>query len=165
MSTTFQRSPATLWLRSQIETDVGFPCGDGIIPEGSGWGTQQPNLPTSKFTPWLVLTTMTARPIAMAGSLAPGAAQEDWNIPYVIQSIGQSRTQAETVADAARAAISALRGTILDLHTNFVEAPNNFKIAEVWWDSIGGINVTSQTDPPFYGEQDQFTLELKKRLT
>lgn len=165
MSTTFQRGPATAWLLANLKTDLGIPVGDAVIPQGSGWGVAQPNLPGSNFTAWVVLTTMTARPIPMAGSLAPGAAQEDWNLPYVIQSIGQTREQAETIADQARQILGGYKGTILDLHTTFVEAPNNFKIAEVWWDSIGGVNVTSQTDPPFYGEQDQFTLELKKRLT
>jgi hypothetical protein len=163
MGTTFQRAPLTAALLTLIATESGFPCGDGIIPEGSGWGASQPNKPGSTFAPYSVLTTLNAVPAPSTGSI--GDPQEDWHIPYMLQCFGVARTQAETFADKVRPIMSALRTTIFDLHSNFVAAPNNYKVQDCWVASIGAVNVTPGTDPPYYGQQDQYTLWLAKRRT
>lgn len=173
MSTTFQRAPVTAYLLEYLETETDFKCGDGVIPTGAGWGTTQPNKPAGlptlfgaaggQFVPYTVLTTMTASPAPGTGSI--GTPQEDWHLPYVIQSFGVARLQAETMADKVRAVMTALIHTIIDCHTNDVVAPNNFKVQDVWQQSVGGINRTPGSDPAFFGQQDQFVIWLAKRRT
>lgn len=174
MSTTFQRSPVTAHLIAFLAAlelgpqNVSFLVGDHVIPDGSGWtttglGKPGPNNPDSKFKSYMVLTTMTAVPAPGTGSL--DVPQEDWHLPYLLQVFGQRRDQAEATMDWVRASMGALTQTIIDCHTPVVPAPNNFKVQETWWNSIGGINRAPGSDPAFYGEQDQFTLWLSKRRT
>lgn len=169
MSTTFQRAPLTKFLLDYLTAlemgpqNLSFPAGDAVIPQDSGWGTGEPNKPGSKFKPYFVLSTMTATPAPGTGSIANP--QEDWHVPYLLQAFGSSRIQAETLMDWTRASMDSLTHQIIDLHSLAVPAPNNFKVQQVWQQSIGGVNVTPGSDPMFYGEQDQFTLWLAKRRT
>lgn len=164
MTTTFQRAPVTDFLLNYLNTvDLNgstYLCGDGVIPVGSGWNTKQPAKPGSTFKPYMVLTTMTAIPAPATGS--PPSPQEDWHVPYLLQVFGIARKQSESLMDWVRVALGQLTHVAIDCSSKVVPAPNNFRVASVWSQSIGGINVTPGTDPLFYGQQDQFTLWLMK---
>jgi hypothetical protein len=109
MSTAIRRKPLTDAVLAAIR---GLTLPDstpmlaevGSMPLGAGWGTSQPNDPLGPgFAPYYVLTTMTAVPSQDAGSLA--APQEDWHIPYMVQSFGVAHQQAEWAGDEARTAL------------------------------------------------------------
>lgn len=164
MSTTFQRSPLTNHLLHWIKEHTSFEVGDAVIPKNAGWqkvaAKPQPNAPGGTFTPYTVLTSMTAVPAPGTGSIAE--TQQDWHIPYVIQSFGVTREQSERLADKVRISIGELTHEILELKTD--DAPQNrYRVQQVWFPTIGGGNVTPGSDPMFYGEQDQFVLWLAKR--
>lgn len=130
----------------------------GSMPLGAGWGTHQPNDPTGPgFAPYYVLTTMTAVPSQDAGSIA--APQEDWHFPYMVQTFGAAHEQTETYADKARNALAAMKDTILAL------GASNYKISQIWTSQIGGINRVPDSDPPYFSQQDGFTLWVAKRST
>lgn len=161
MSTTVQRRPLTAIIATQLRTvqvnGADVLVGVGSMPEGSGWGTKSPNDPTGTFTPYLVLTTVTAVPSADAGSVA--GPQQDWHMPYLIQSFGVTHDQTEWMADKTRDALAALRNEILDL----VDA--KYRVQQVWTSSIGGVNRVPQSDPAFFSQQDGVTLWIAKRRT
>jgi hypothetical protein len=163
MSTAIRRKPLTDAVLAAIR---GLTLPDstpmlaevGSMPLGAGWGTSQPNDPLGPgFAPYYVLTTMTAVPSQDAGSLA--APQEDWHIPYMVQSFGVAHQQAEWAGDEARTALDGLRGTILAL------GASNYRISQIWTSQIGGINRVPDSDPPYFSQQDGFTLWVAKRST
>lgn len=168
MSTIFQRRPLTAAVIAALtEVQVGVPgspsdtqdalVGPGRIPLGSGWGTSDPNAPGEYFVPYFVVTIVTAVPAQDSGSFAHP--QEDWHVPYVIQSFGVTQDQAEWMADAGRIALDSLDQQILQC------GESKYKVAQVWTSQIGAPNRVPQSDPPFYGQQDGATLWMMKRRT
>lgn len=131
--------------------------GDGVMPLDSGWGVNSPNTPGQVFTPYVVLTTMTATPAADSGSIQNP--QQDWHIPYVVQSFGVSRAQCRWMSDHTREALAALKDEI------FALGDGNYKVQQVWTGSMGGVSRVPQTDPAYYVEPDGVTLWIAKRRT
>lgn len=128
----------------------------GSMPLGAGWGTSQPNDPAGPgFAPYWVLTTMTAVPMANAGSIADP--QADWDFPYMLQSFGVVHDQCEWMADLGRNVLAGMKDTILAL------GESNYKIRRVWTSQIGGINRVPDSDPPYFSQQDGLSLQVAKR--
>lgn len=154
MSAQIQRRLLTNALITTLET-LGKPVGDGVIPEHSGWNGAGPNAPSSSFIPYLVLTALTATPAPLTGSLAEP--QGDWHMPYSVQSFGVTRDQGEWMADKARTAFDVLSKTVIAL------GDASYKFQQIWTASIGGNNRVAQTDPAYWGQQDQVVFWLAKR--
>lgn len=167
MSTTFERRHLTEALRVALTAvQVGDPAhpgssldalvGVGSMPADSGWHGE-PNAAGSFFVPYFVLTTLTATPATDTGSLANP--QQDWHIPYAVQSFGVSHAQAEWMADRGRIAVASLKNQILQC------GESKYKVQQVWTAQIGAVSRVPQSDPPFYGQQDGATLWMAKRRT
>lgn len=150
MTATLHRRPLTAALLESL-LDAGKPVGDGVIPPGSAW-SGEPNAPGSTFTPYLVLSTMTAN----TSSGPVGDPQGDWRLPYLVQSFGASREQAEWMADEARELAGGLRGQVLVL------GADRYKVQQVYSASIGAVNRVDTYDPPYWGQQDQIVVWLTK---
>lgn len=153
MSADIYRGPLTDHLLEALAA-VGKPLGDGQRPPGAGW-VGQPNSPGSKFVPFLVLSAGTST--RTSGSL--GKPQSEWQLNYLIQAYGVQRTQCDWMADKARDVLGALK------NTNVVLGPTEYRIQQVWTNSIGGINPNYATDPPIWSQQDQIVLWLSKETT
>lgn len=167
MSTTFERRELTAAVKAALTAvQVGDPnnpgstldalVGVGSLPLGSGW-EGEPNAPGSFFVPYFVLTTLTATPAADTGSLANP--QQDWHVPYAIQSFGITHDQAEWMADRGRVAVTSLKGQILQC------GASKYKVQQIWTAQIGAVSRVPASDPPFYGQQDGATLWMAKRRT
>jgi hypothetical protein len=107
--------------------------------------------------PYFVITTLTAAPAMDSGSLANP--QQDWHIPYSVQSFGITHDQAEWMADKGRIAVGALKGEILQC------GESKYKVAQVWTAQIGAVTRVPNSDPPFYGQSDGATFWMSKRRT
>jgi hypothetical protein len=146
MSVAIARAPLTDLLLATL-AGGGFPVGDSVIPPGSMW-SGQPNAPDTTFTPYVVLAALTAS--NSAGTIT--APQADWRVPYLVQSFGVSRRQAETLADRARQLLVDLRRTVVTL------GAVDYTVQQCWIDSLGGLNRVDTTDPPHFGQQDTVTV-------
>lgn len=121
-------------------------------PKNAGWDGD-PNAAGSTFVPYFVLTPMTA-------TLATGPmddSQADRNIPYAVASYGADPVQVEWAADRARAALAALQ------HAIVTSEDANYRINQVRTDVIGAIGAVDVTEPPFFGQVDQYVFALGKR--
>lgn len=156
MTTSLRRGELTGQLLVTLRT-LGKPVGDGRAPrkgEGAGWDGP-PNLPTSTFTPFLVLSALTA-----GRSSGPfGDPQGDWQLPYMLEAFGVDRDQCEWMADTARDSLGQLRGSKLTL------GDATYKVQQVRTDSIGGIVPVMVTDPPFFGQEDGITVWISKEIS
>ncbi len=149
MSTVLARAPLTALLLTTL-AGAGVGVGNGVVPTASGWDGQ-PNAPGSAFRPYLVLVTLAA-----SASTGPvGDPQGDWRVPYLVQSFGASQQQAEITADAARLVLAGLRGT-----THTLGVPHT--VLQVWSESIGAVTRVDVSDPPYWGQADQFTVWITK---
>jgi len=128
---------------------TGIPVGLAHAPDGGGW-QGQPNLTTSDFIPYGVVTPTTAT--QASGPL--GDPQGDRQIPYSVASFGVQAEQTEWVADKLRAVIGALKKTTVVL------GDGSYKIQQVRSDVIGGLTRVDQTEPPYWGQVDVLTLWL-----
>lgn len=154
MTATLHRRPLTDLILSSLRSHFAtsnIPIGDAELPAGGGWPSAGVNVAGSKFTPYLVLTTLTSSARSTASIADP---QGDWRLPYLYQAFGTRRDQCEWMADEARDVLAALTNTSVNLGTR------SYQIQQVWSDSIGGVNRVPEVNPPFYGEQDGFTVWL-----
>jgi hypothetical protein len=122
-------------------------------PGTGGWqGT--PNETGTNFKPFCVLTPESAT--RSSGPLKDS--KSEWQLPYNLGCYGVSPDQAEWVADKARAALDALRGTNVDL------GDATYRIQQVYPSTIGAIRRNDTTDPPHWGQNDLYTVWLSKEL-
>jgi hypothetical protein len=153
VTTNIFRGPLTDTLLEALQV-VGKPVGDGQRPTGAGW-VGQPNAPGSVYTPFLVLSAGTST--RSSGSI--GAPQSEWQLNYLLATFGVERAQCDWIADRARDALGALRGTNVQL------GANSHRIQQVWTQSIGGITPSHATDPPIWSQQDQLVIWLSKETS
>jgi hypothetical protein len=128
---------------------TGIPVGLAHAPDGGGWNGQ-PNLTTSDFVPYGVVTPNTAT--QATGSLSDP--QADRQLPYSVSAFGVMPEQTEWVADKLRAAVEALKKTTVVL------GDGTYKIQQVRTDVIGGLQRVDQTEPAYWGQVDVMTLWL-----
>jgi len=128
---------------------TGIPIGLAHAADGGGW-QGQPNLDTTDFIPYGVVTPSTAT--FASGPLSDP--QGDRQLPYTISSFGVKAEQVEWVADKLRAAIGAMKKTVVDL------GDGTYKVQQVRTDTIGGLQRVDQTEPPYWGQVDVLTLWL-----
>lgn len=130
---------------------TGIPIGLAHAADGGGW-QGQPNLDTSDFVPYGVVTPNTA-----TNATGPmGDPQADRQIPYSVAAFGVKAEQVEWVADKLRAAIEALKKT--DVHLG----DGVYRIQQVRTDVIGGLQRVDATEPPYWGQVDVLTLWLTR---
>lgn len=153
MSTNLARGPLTDALLAALTAHLDKPVGDAAQPAAAGWGSE-PNAPGSVFTPYTVLTPMAAS--RSAGSL--GLPQGEYQLPYAISAYGVRRNQVEWMADAARVALAALRGTVLTL------GAEDWKVQQVWTALIDRPVPNYSTDPPVWAQHDQVSVWLSQVL-
>jgi hypothetical protein len=128
---------------------TGKPVGLAHAPKGGGW-QGQPNLDTSDFVTYAVVTPQTATN-AMGPMSDP---QADRQIPYALSCFGLTPEQTEWMADKTRAAVEALKKTTVVL------GDGSYKVQQVRTDVIGGLQRVDQTEPPYWGQTDVVTLWL-----
>jgi hypothetical protein len=128
---------------------TGLPIGLAHAADSGGW-QGQPNLPTSSFQAYGVVTPNTA-PQAMGPLSDP---QADRQLPYSISSFGLTPEQTEWTADKIRAAIEQMKKTTVVL------GDGPYKVQQVRTDVIGGLQRVDQTEPPYWGQVDVLTLWL-----
>lgn len=139
----------------QIANDDAL-VGDAEIPQyaHTGWGQTGPNVPSGKFTPYGILLPLTATP---ADDGALGDPQPGWHVPYSIQSYGASREQVQLVADWFRESLAELH------HQDLVLDAATYRVQQVKFETLGGVQRVPGANPSYFGQQDQFTLWLAKR--
>lgn len=128
---------------------TNIPIGLAHAADGGGW-QGQPNLDSSDFVPYGVITPNTATS-AMGPFSDP---QADRQIPYSIASFGVKAEQVEWVADKLRAAVGDLKKTVVSL------GDRDYTIQQVRADVLGGLQRVDQTEPPYWGQVDVVTLWL-----
>lgn len=153
MSANLYRGPLTDHLLEAL-TVVGKPVGDGLRPPGAGW-VGQPNAPGSKYIPFLVLSSSTST----RGNGPLGKPQSDWQINYLVSCYGVQRQQCDWMADKARDVLGDLRNTNVQL------GPREYRIQQVWTQTIGGITPSNATDPPIWSQSDQLVIWLSEETT
>lgn len=127
--------------------------GHSRAPDNAGW-VGDPNADGSNFTPYVVVTPLTASPAT--GPFDDSSA--DRNFPYSITSYGVLPEQVEWQADRARAVAETLAKQIIELEDGV-----NYKVNQVRTDVIGGIVRVDQMDPSYYGQADQMVLWMAKQ--
>jgi len=135
------RSPVTAAVVAALGA-TGKPVGDGVLPDASWIG--QPMAPGSVFEPFTVASEIVAG--TSWGTFADW--QADWQLPYMVESFGLSREQCSWMAEKARAAMLAMHG----------DSINGYVVGFVHLDSLGSPNRIDAFQPPFYHQQDGFTL-------
>jgi len=152
---TVYRGPLTDVLIETLES-VGKPIGDADAPKDGGW-QGEPNTTGTNFTPYSTLLPGTgANP---SGPLSDTSA--DWQFNYNLSSFGVSRTQCEWMADRARDSLSVLKNTKQVLGPgNLIESTHT--IQKVSFTTIGSIQRVDMTNPPYWGQVDQFTVWVTK---
>lgn len=146
----FYRRPIT----AAIEAVLSSVLSTGLVraPKNAGWDGD-PNVAGSTFVPYFVLTPMTAS-IASGPESDP---QADRRIPYAVASYGADPIQVEWAADRARAALDAMRGSILE------SEDANYRVNQIRTDVIGALGEVAVQEPPFFGQVDQYVFDLGKR--
>ena len=154
VETTLQRAAVTQWLLDKAK-EVGFPVGDASSPvESWGW-SGEPNGDGSTFTPWFVVTPLTAQQQRIPGSLGDGGTE--WSTPYSVFIAGVSRKQTETLADRiATTLASGRKETITD------KDGNRWKVQKVKRNGIGSINKVGSALPDHYTQNDNYDLWISK---
>lgn len=153
MTANLRRGPLTDALLVALRAEIGK-VGDGQQPQGSGW-LGEPNAPTSKYIPYLVLS-----PLAAQYSSGPlGDSQADWRLPYRIVAVGVKRSQVEWIADKARDVLEALRNQKLEL------GADRYKVQMVRTEVIGAVMRVDSTDPSYWTQTDQVNVWLTKEFS
>jgi len=130
---------------------TSMPIGLAHAPQGGGW-QGQPNLDTSDFVAYGVVTPNTA-----TNATGPfGDPQGDRQIPYSISAFGVTPEQTEWMADKQRAAIEAMKRTVVHL------GDGDYEIQQVRTDVIGGLQRVDSTEPAYWGQVDVLTLWLTR---
>lgn len=130
---------------------------DGLIvglaakPSSGGW-QGMPNDDGTNFDPFCVLTPESAT--RSTGPLKDS--KSEWQLPYNLGCYGIAPEQAEWVADKARGALDALRGS------SVVLGDASYRVQQVYPSSIGAIRRIDVTDPPHWGQSDTYTVWLSK---
>lgn len=146
------RGELTTLLIDRLRT-AGLLIGDGVAPDAGGWN-DDPNLPTSKFMPYLVVN-----PMAVADPNGPiGDTSSDFRVPYSVTSTGISRKQAEVYSDKGRK-------TLAELERNSVMlGGSDWKIQQARANSIGGVVRTDNTEPSEFTQSDVVTIWITKEI-
>jgi hypothetical protein len=131
-----------------IET-LGKPVGLANAPLDAGWDGE-PNAEGSNFIPYTVVTPGTSS--SSSGPFDDPSA--DRQMPYTLASFGVKPEQVEWMADQARAAVEALKKTVVALDDR------SYKIQQVRVDVIGGLQRVDTPDPSYWGQVDQTVLWL-----
>lgn len=145
------RSPVTAAVLAAL-AGTGKPVGDAVLPDASWIGA--PMAPDAVFEPFLVVSEIVAS--TSYGPISDW--QADWQLPYLVESFGLSREQCSWMADTARNALPALRGTDLVLNG----AP--YTVGYVRLDSLGAPLRVDSFQPPFYHAQDGVTITIGKQV-
>jgi len=153
MTSYLPRGALTTLLVDAVRAD-GIMVGDGVAPDEGGWN-DDPNVPTSKYIPYLMLNPM---PVAdPTGPLGDSAA--DFRVPYSVMASGISRKQTEFYADKGRKVLVELERTVVTLNGG------DWKIQQVRANSIGGMVRTDNTEPSEFTQTDVVTVYLSKELS
>lgn len=147
------RGPLTDVLLTAMSS-VGKPIGDAEAPIEGGW-QGEPNAAGNNFVPYTVLTSGVAG--APTGPIADPSA--DWQFGYNLSSFGVSRTQCEWMADRSRNSVQTLKNTVQVLGPN---ASDKYTIQKVSVSIMGAVQRVDATNPPYWGQVDQFTVWVTK---
>lgn len=150
-----QRSAITTQVKSFLDA-TGRQIGLGESPRGGVAGWQgDPNEPGTTFTPYSVITPMTAN----AGSGPFDSTQSDVSLPYAVTSYGVSVMQCEDQADLVRAALMRLGSSRVTV-AQWPDSTEMYgrRIQTVIVQSYGQVQRAGQTEPAYYGQTDVFTL-------
>lgn len=132
---------------------AGLLIGDGKAPDEGGWN-DDPNLPTSKFMPYLVIN-----PMAVADPTGPvGDTTTDFRVPYSVTGTGISRKQVEVYADKGRKTLALMERNTVTL------GGSGWKIQQVRANSIGGVVRTDNTEPSEFTQSDVVTIWITKEI-
>lgn len=152
MSSYLPRGALTDLILTRLSAE-GLRVGDGVAPDDGGWD-DDPNVPTSKFLPYLTLN-----PMAVGDPTGPvGDSSTDFRVPYSLSSAGVSRKQVEISADKGRKAVSEMARSTVTL------SGSGWKIQQVRANSIGGVVRTDNTEPSEFTQTDVITVYLSKEL-
>lgn len=149
MSASFKRKPLTDLVLSTLATVTNFPVGDVIAPLAGGW-QGQPNNTGSNFVPYSVVVPGMATK-SWGGLKIP---QSDWILPYTVWAFGVRRDQCEALADLCRSALEGLSQTTQTL------ASVQYRVLQIFTESIGAVQRFDSTDPPYYSQCDNQALWL-----
>lgn len=153
MTANLSRAPLTKAVLDILAADISK-VGDGQAPGGAGW-IGEPNAPTSRYVPYLVVA-----PMAAQNSSGPlGDSQADWRLPYRLTAVGVQRGQAEWLADKARSLLDVLRRQVLEL------GASSYKVQQVRTELIGATTRVDSTDPPYWTQTDSVTVWLTKEFS
>jgi len=128
---------------------VGFPAAVAERPRAGGW-TGEVNV--SPFVPYAVLIPQTAN--ASSGPISD--AQADWKLPYTVATFTLEWDQCERVADRVRAALAGM------VRAQVASSTGSYRVIKVNLTTIGQVNRSDQTDPPFYTQTDAFEVWANK---
>lgn len=146
------RGELTTILVTRLQT-AGLLIGDGVAPNTGGWN-DDPNLPTSKFLPYLVIN-----PMAVADPTGPvGDTSSDFRVPYSMTSTGISRKQVEVYSDKGRKTLSEMERNTVTL------GGSGWKIQQVRANSVGGVVRTDNTEPSEFTQSDVVTIWITKEI-
>jgi hypothetical protein len=146
------RGELTTLLVTRLRT-AGLLIGDGVAPPTGGWD-DDPNLPTSKFLPYLVINPMAVPD--PTGTVADSSA--DFRVPYSVTSLGISRKQCEVYSDRGRKELALLERNTVTL------GGGDWKIQQARANSIGGVVRTDNTEPSEFTQSDVVTVWITKEI-
>lgn len=145
-----QREPFTADLIATLRT-LPFPVGDGEIPPGANW-VGQPAIPGSRFKPYLVVGEI----VASHSWGVFSDPQADWQLPYVVETFGLTRSVCGKLADKARDKVLSMRS-----HTYDIDGVA-YGVMQVQVDDIGEPARIAALQPPVWRKQDGITLMIGK---
>ena len=136
-------------------TPLGYPVGDGEMPENDGVGEHagwngEPNMPGSIYVPYFVVSVQSAG--LSSGSFRDP--QDGWQLPYSLASFGLSRAHVEAMANKGRKALRELH------HDSVVLDSETYKVQQVHFTTLGAVIRSDATSPATFGEVDAITFWL-----
>ena len=151
---TINRGPITDRLLSELK-ELSLPVGDNKVPDDPyGWQGAEPDIDTSSFIPWMVLTAGTAP----AGSGSLGSSASEWRLPYTVFYAGVSRDQLDWLADRMRSKFVAIERELITTDSG------DWKVQQLRCTSVGGTNRVGSTFPDYYTQTDLFEVWLSKEM-
>lgn len=136
--------------------DLGFLVGDGVVPDAAGWPEGKTGV--GEYVPSITVSTGEAAP---RDRDPVSSRHSSWVARYGLSSLGAARTQADNVADHARAACLKLRGEVLPAGMD----GGHFKVTDVVFSRLAPLLPDKSTDPPTWGAADVVDLWLDRERT